>query len=325
MSKLMQFCCAVLLLCIPLAALPAPPDEGKHKPPRVTLNDNDTPLDKMIEKAKQDISDKVAAQKEAERQQGKTDCADADALPENDNEKPGKRAKACKVMQFKGNKIKDPPLELKDAHGNKVGKKVKTRMKLVFDNPQQRGVNRWDDLNELKYAGRPNLQFAGAVPGAQASNMRIRTIKLPASEGINNDKDCIDRASGQRHGGWVLDDQGNKIENPDSCFDQSTAALKKTLTLVEGGTGECAHANGKVYSSEECQELNLTTLEELIDEDSPKEAGGPPVDGDQDGNVDDVPELGTANSPCMQHGGTPVLGSTGESCDFTQAVRKKLN
>jgi hypothetical protein len=324
MSKLMQFCCAVLMLSFPLAALGAPADAGKHKPPRTTLNENDTPLDKMFDKAKKDIDDKVAARKLEEAKEGKTDCADADALPENDNEKPGKKAKACKVMQFKGNKIKDPPLELRDAHGNKVGKKVKTRMKLAFDNPQQRGVNRWDDLNELKYAGRPNLQFAGVAPGTQASNMRIRTVKLPGSEGINNDKDCIDTASGVRHGGYVLDEQGNKIWNPDSCFDE-TGALKKTLTLVEGGTGECAHANGKVYSAEECQELNLTTLEELIDEDSPKEAGGPPVDGDQDGNVDDVPELGTANSPCMQHGGVPVVGSNGESCDFTQAVRKKLN
>ncbi len=324
MSRLVQFCCAALLLCFPLAALEAPPAAGKHKPPPTTLNANDTPLDKMFDKAKKDIDDKVAAKKDEERKQGKTDCFDADALPENDDEKPGKKAKACNVMQFKGGKAKDPPLELRDVHGNKVGKKVKTRMKLVFGDPTQRGVNRWDDLNELKYAGRPNLQFAGVAPGAQASNMRIRTVKLPGSEGINNDKDCIDRASGQRRGGWVLDEQGNKIENPDSCFDQ-IGALKKTLTLVEGGTGECAHANGKVYSAEECQELSFTTLEELIDEDSPKEAGGPPVDGDQDGNVDDVPELGTANSPCMQHGGVPVVGSTGESCDFTQAVRKKLN
>lgn len=49
MSKWMQFCCAVLLLCFPLAALGAPADKGKHKPPPVTLNENDTPLDKMFE------------------------------------------------------------------------------------------------------------------------------------------------------------------------------------------------------------------------------------------------------------------------------------
>lgn len=184
MSKLMQFCCLALLLCYPLALLGAPPDAGKHKPPRATLNENDTPLDRVFEKAKKDIADKVAAQKEEEKKLGKTDCADADALPENDNDKPGKKAKACKVMQFKGDKVKDPVVELNDVHSNKVGKKVKTRMKLVFDGPQQRGKNSWDDLNELKYTGRPNLQFAGAAPGRQASDMRIRTIKLPGSEGI---------------------------------------------------------------------------------------------------------------------------------------------
>lgn len=94
---------------------------------------------------------------------------------------------------------------------------------------------------------------------------------------------------------------------------------------MEGGTGEYAHANGKLYSAQEARDLNYTTLEEVIDEDSPKEAGGPPVDGDQDGNVDDIPELGTGNSPCEQHGGAPVAGSTGESCDLTHAVQKKLN
>jgi hypothetical protein len=329
MSKSLQLCCAILLLCLPLAALPAPADTGKHKPPRVTLNENDTPLDRLVDKAQKNIDDKVAA----EKANGNKDCADADALPD-DNDKPGKKAKACKVMQFKGpKKVKDPPsglTDVLDVHGNKVGKKVKTHTKLVFDGPQQRGVNRWDDLNELKYTGRSNLQFAGVSPGSQASNMRVRTMKLPGSEGINNDKDCIDTASGGRLGGYLKDAEGNYTRTliPDgdelSCFDLS-GALKKTLTLVEGGNGECAHANGKVYSAQECTDLNLTTLEELIDEDSPKEPGGPPVDGDLDGNVDDVPELGTANSPCMQHGGVPVVGSSDESCDFTLAARKKLN
>ena len=333
MSKSLQLCCAILLLCVPLAALPAPTDTGKHKPPRVTLAENDTPLDRLVDKAQKNIDDKVAAQKVEEQKQGKTDCADSEALPDDDD-KPGKKAKACKVMQFKGNKkVKDPPSGLKDVldvHGNKVGKKVKTRTKLVFDGPQQRGVNRWDDLNELKYAGRPNLQFAGVTPGSQASNVRVRNMKLPGSEGINNDKDCIDTATSGRLGGYQKDAEGNYTRTliPDgdelSCFDPS-GALKKTLTAVEDGTGNCAHANGKLYSAQECVDLNLTTLEELIDEDSPKEPGGPPVDGDLDGNVDDVPELDTANSPCMQHGGAPMVGASGESCDFTLAARKKLN
>lgn len=327
MSRVTQVCCALLLLlCVRTSALPVPQDNDHGKPPRVTLKDNDTPLDQIIKTTKQKIADKIAARKAEEAQEGKHDCADAEALPEDDD-KPGKKAKACKVMQFKGpEKIKDPTEDLQDAHGNRVGKRVKTRTKLVVDNAGQltgNTVSRWDDLNQLRYMARPaNPEFAGAPQkglGAQAATMRVRNATLPGSQGINNDRDCIDTATRERHGGWVLDDSGNRVPNPDSCFDEVTGGLKTTLTRLQDGTDRCAHANGKLYSKQECDDLHLTTLEELIDED-----GVDGLDQDQDGIIDeDPPDLDTGDSLCHQNGGEPVAGVDGESCDFGKEVRRR--
>ena len=119
--------------------------------------------------------------------------------------------------------------------------------------------------------------------------------------GINNDKDCIDQITGERF-------------REGGCFqDGEYPPMVETLVIIEGGTDEnyCRHelVETIVFSKDECEEREFTTLEEMIDEDGPE---NPDVDGD--GQIDDFQNGLNDDGDCVDETGT--RGICGENFPY---------
>ncbi len=199
-------------------------------------------------------------------------------------EVPHKSCRTPKTSWRKLNAAECPDCgDLKDRNGKVVGKKTATETVLDFDKPGQGGKNAWDRVSLAKNALAALGQGGTASPGGRGA--RVRSAGLLADAASNDDKDCIDRLSGEHKGGATVPDGG-----AGSCFD-ANGVLLATLTPINGG---CAHANGTLLSGDpddgvedDCYDAggNLkTTLQELMDEDGPDA-----IDDDFDGSVNEDP------------------------------------
>ena len=314
MKRLVLVCCGILaLLSSAVAQAERPP---RRNPSSVQFDEDKTPLQKNIDEKRQLRLDE-------EKTKNPTGaCAHTLNNPDLDPEIQAKNeAKFCKVPRVnKKTKVVSDLVDPRN-NGKKIGRKIETETELVYDNEDPSLAENWSDLK----VGRPVAdEMAGVVPGEHPSNVRLRRAVLPTSAAINNDRDCLDTLS-QVHFGGYREENGIKVAIPDgdpqSCFENtSPPTLRKTLVLLADGSG-CQHADGTVFSPEECVAKDYTTLEELIDEDGPGANG--PIDQDHDGNIEDIPDLpGEGQSACELNRGT--LGPDG-TCDFTKGMRRHIN
>jgi hypothetical protein len=319
MPKVPGACCALILSC---AIFPATTIQAKEKPipPGLKIERNNTPLQQSLNSVQSKIEAKLEKAKNHPDQDKKDKCLKA--VNESDPDKRDRAiAKFCDVMQTKKNKdAQEEPLS--DHNGKKIGKKIKTEHTIYLGHPRNRYIDdpppgvdpeRWDDI---KYTGRPTLHMAGADPKTNPSSIRVRNATLSASDGINDDHDCIDRVT-QDHFGGVTVPNGDA----QSCFD-SAGVLKVTLEF-NSDDHTCQHiATEKTFSAEQCETFGATSLLELIDEDN-SEGASLNVDDDLDGVIDeDGPNLDTADSACERAHG--VRNPKSEACDFTGSVNKTV-
>ncbi len=282
----------------------------------------------------------------------------------------GKPAPKVKVKKF--DEAECPECgDIVNPNGKMVGKRIKTETILEFDNPGQRknGATRWDPvLVEKKKIG--EIGHGGFNPRSQggpptANGARLRQAVLFPDSSNNDDRDCIDRVTGEH-----LFDEG--------CFD-ANGDLLRNLSLAPTGNG-CIHdATGTFVEGDTC----VTSLEELIDEDGPEivdddndglfdedpagngnedndcmnasgdifrdgdcfaadgslldglvelidEDGSDPIDQDADGRFDEDPPAASLDDACrnfgMGQGLPPGLGDpSGDGCDLTRALIVKVN
>ena len=293
----------VVLVCVlaGISTLPAQtgggpsgdnPGRGR---PGVTIDEEKSPLQKEIEAA-------VGRKKEKEE---RVNPACKKAIDENDQEAIGRVCRFPGVRTRKLTGAECPECgDLLNPGGKVIGRKIRTETVLEYRDAGQKdeGKDKWDrvrigraSLGEIGHgafnAGRPG------VGGPQTSGGRVREAVLFPESAVNEDRDCIDRVTGERRGGYRSATLPASPENlvPDgdaaSCFDD-TGTLKRTLSATATG---CVHVNGTALSgspddgvADGCYDEDgvlKSSLEELIDEDGPEE-----LDNDRDGMLGEDPE-----------------------------------
>jgi hypothetical protein len=287
--NLIDFAVASFVLVAGLSGLSAqtgggPPADNPGKGrPGVAIDEEKSPLQKEIEAA-------VGRKKQKEE---RDNPACKRAIDENDQEAIARVCKFPGVRTRKLSGVECPECgDVLNPGGKVVGKKIRTETVLEYREPGQKheGKERWDrvkidrsSLGEIGHgafnAGRPG------VGGAETNGARVREAVLFPESAVNEDRDCIDRVTGERKGGLVPD--GDSV----SCFD-AAGALKRTLSPAAGG---CVHENGTALSgspddgvADDCYDEDgvlKTSLEELVDEDGPEE-----LDNDRDGMLGEDPE-----------------------------------
>ena len=189
-------------------------------------------------------------------------------------------------------KIKGP-----GGQDKKVGWMSQNTVILDFEDATKKGNGKpeWDPISlEVKPdKGKPGWEEAAMLPAAVNTN-RDQNGPVVLSNGflsgVNNDKDCVDQISGERFTGA-------------DCFKNAeTLPMVNTLVIIEGGNDEnyCHHRSVEsvIFSKEECQDREWTTLEEMIDEDGPE---NPDVDGD--GQLLDIQNGENDDGDCVDNKG----------------------
>lgn len=258
-----------------------------HGKPGVAFDENMSPLEKQIEKS---------VEKKKEEEMLKPPCKQA--IDNNDQAAIDKFCKFPSIQTHKLDATECPTCgDVFDSHGKVVGKRIKTRTTVEFANAGQRdeAMTSWNHVM-LKQNKIGNIN--GVTMRENGSDRaRLRQAALFPDDAVNDDKDCIDRVTGQHFGGYVDPAlpavPSNLVPDgdPNSCFD-ATGALRTNLTEVPGG---CMHESGVMLKGnpldgveDDCYledgTFRGTSLEELIDEDGPED-----IDNDHDGLTDEDP------------------------------------
>ncbi len=308
---------AVMLFALGPAPQAAAPGQGKGKgKPGVEFDENKSPLQKGMEQA---VDEKKALEQLKPQCQSALDSGDAERID-----------KFCDFPKLTMRKLDASECsscgDIVDPSGKLVGKRIKTKTTIDYSRPGQRGIGmtRWDDVMVQKRAigeiGNGTIADDRQT-GAERSKLR-RAVLFPHTA-VNEDRDCLDRVTGQRQGGYVDPalpaSPANLIADgePASCFD-SGHLLKRTLVEAPGG---CVHVSGRVLEGDpldgvedECYDeagALRTSLEEMIDEDGPEQ-----IDDDNDGQLDEDPDGdldGDGNSnddgDCMTSSGVVQRGA----------------
>ncbi len=259
---------------------------GKGRP-GIVIDEEKSPLQKAIEAA-------VGRKKEKEERENP---ACLRAIEEDDQEA---IARVCKFPGLRSRKLTGAECpecgDVLNPAGNMVGKRIRTETVLEYRDPSQKHAEKttWDRVridrtglgeigNGAFNAGRPG------VGGPQTNGARVRNAALFPESALNDDRDCIDRVTGE-HG------------EDEFCFD-AAGALRRTLAPAAGG---CVHADGTLLTgspddgvADDCYDEDgvlRTSLEELVDEDGPEDIDNdrdglfgedPPGDADGDGDPND--------------------------------------
>jgi len=278
-----------LILAFTICAAAAAPAAGRGRP-GMDFDPNGSPLQKEI--------GKVIKDKEDKERQNNPPCRRA--LDDND---PNAIEKFCKFPGHHSRKLDATECsdcgDLVNPAGKVIGKKIATETVLRYANPGQKGLARWDnvrmknrDVGDVRHGGVNQARQAPGLGGAKGTRLRNATMFPDATS--NDDRDCVDRVTGEHLGGY--DDPNGPADpvnlipdgDPRSCFDAS-GALKATLTAEPGG---CRHDDGTFLEGDphdkvedECYDQKgrlKTSLEEMIDEDGPEV-----IDDDEDGLIDE--------------------------------------
>jgi hypothetical protein len=270
--RVMGLLLAMALLIQPEAVLAQGQGGGGGNKPGASFDDELTPLQKAIKKA---IDDRKAGGKKVPRGL-MLQCS-----------KPNPNNPKCDML------LCDDCGEIKNSQGKMVGKKMRSKTVIEYDNPRQRGRNRdtWDRVM-LKGRRAKDLGDPGdAVGGAGGMGARVRNAVFFPDTAINEDEDCIDRVTGE----WM---------EKENCFDPYPGEdLRVTLEEYIGPEGEgCRHIEtGRIIIADPddsiedaCYDENnvfrTTSLEELVDEDDVED-----FDNDGDGMFNEDPVDGINN------------------------------
>lgn len=218
-------------------------------------------------------------------------------------------------------KANAPEMEESDSSKeSKRGEKVvaKTvRTKLVFKEHKASQRKDEDKWGRVKLRGRRagevgnlgNVQTGSGFAAVDVLRARFSTV----TTADNEDRDCIDRVTGERFGGPVVQDGDES-----SCFD-ANGTLKETLSPAPDQENACLHTSGRLlfgdptdFFEDDCfdesNSLKSTSLEELIDED-----GGEGLDNDADGLFDEDPPDGVNNDGDCENPSEGVF-ARGDAC-----------
>lgn len=260
--------------------------------PPATFDTEETPLQKAIKKANLENANKKKDKLGPGEKKDK--CAAAIAAGDEDD-----IAKWCDVAKHHSQKLGHQDFKHED--GKAAGRRVVTKTVLEFEGPNHKGkpgdvpVDKWP-ATKLKAFERKAAHAPGPV--SEGSGRTLGSAYLPSSAD-NEDRDCVDWVTGERHGA-------------SSCFDED-GKLLATLT-AKGQTG-CTHIGGSAFFGnatdgveDDCWDAAnqlKTTLVESIDEDGPDA-----FDNDGDGEVgEDPPGGGNEDGDCIAANGEIFHGS----------------
>lgn len=232
-----------------LAQPPGGGGGGQHKRPKIDFDEESTPLQTAVEAAVQ------------RRRASDPDTSPACLAALNaDPPDPKKIAKACKFMGHKKKKLGAAECpdcgDRKNPQGKVVGKKVATETTIAYEHPGQKGLARWGGVKMTKRTvgdvghGAGNASRPDAPGGA--SGARLRNGSMFPGADSNDDRDCIETATGAHRGGG-------------------------TPPVADGDEASCFDAAGLLKAGHE----------ELVDEDGPEL-----IDDDGDGLTDEDPVNG---------------------------------
>ena len=285
-------CVTGTMLCVLIALPPAaagPDDNPGRGKPGVDFDEEMSPLQKQIERSH-------GEKKNTEMQKPQCQAAMQSGNQEDID-------KFCKFPALRVKKFDQTECptcgDIVNPNGKVVGKRIKTETVLDFANPGQRdeAMAKWDNVMLRKNTiGVIDSASTPDSPGSDRARLR-RAVVFP-DDASNEDKDCLDRITGERMGGLLDPSLPPAPDNliPDgaagSCFD---AGGDLRVNLVEEAGG-CRHESGAFIQGDpidgvedECYEedgtFRGTSLEELIDEDGPED-----IDNDNDGMTGEDPE-----------------------------------
>jgi hypothetical protein len=319
---------ASLLLAEQALAQPPGGGGGGPKRPKLDFDEEQTPLQSAVEAAVQ--------KRQARNPDSSPDCQ---AALKTEPPDPKKVAKACKkLMGHKKKKLGASECpdcgDRRNPQGKLVGKKVATETTIVYEHPGQKGLAKWAGVKMKKRAvgGVGHGAGNGSRPDAPGggSGARLRNGSMFPGADSNDDRDCLDTATGAHKGGVLVSDgaEGSCFDaagllkagheelvdedGPEQIDDDNDGALDEDPQNGLNDDDDCLSgpdagdpndpaddSPGEHLRGADCRaggQLKVGFIE-LIDED-----GSEPVDQDADGSFDEDPPASFA-AGCQGFGG----------------------